>query len=206
MSFVEAVVLRTPHDVERRLIELELGSRTRLLSVVAVAVSAGADATSFFPANAAGTLAYQHGTAALREEFIGEDWSLDRADGVEAIRNDSVKIKVIFSNVDTACDDDQKPKPRSRKGAGSERACIGNLFGSLPEYAPREPEGLATYYLMVDERGAAELTRPVVRNGTFVAYVERIFLSDGNDLDVSALDFDDSDVVSDFDPQVVRKK
>ena len=205
MSMIETIVLREPWDVDRRLAELQLGPRTRLLKVVAIAISAGADATAFHPANAAGTFSYQHGTWALRDGFVGDAWLLDRPDGVEAIRNDATKVKVIFSNVDVACNDEQKPKPRSRKGAGAERVCVGNLFGSLPDFAPRQPEGWATYYLMVDENGAAELTRPVIKNGTFVSNVERIYLSDGSDLDREPIALDDGDAADDFDPQVVRK-
>ena len=205
MSMIETMVLREPWEVDPRLAELQLGPRARLLKVVAIAISAGADATLFHPANAAGTFSYQHGTWALRDEFVGDVWQLDRPDGVEVIRNDSIKVKVVFANVDVACNDAQKPKPRSRKGAGAERVSVGNLFGSLPEFAPRQPHGWATYYLMVDEFGAAELTRPVIKNGTFVAYVEQIYLSDGSDLDREPLALDDGDVADDFDPQVVRK-
>lgn len=205
MSMIETIVLREPWDVDRRLAELQLGPRTRLLKVVAIAISAGADATAFHPANAAGTFSYQHGTWALRDGFVGDAWLLDRPDGVEAIRNDATKVKVVFANVDVACNDEQKPKPRSRKGAGAERVCVGNLFGSLPDFAPRQPEGWATYYLMVDGNGAAELTRPVIKNGTFVSYVERIYLSDGSDLDREPIALDDGDTADDFDPQVVRK-
>ena len=107
--------------------------------------------------------------------------------------------------MDIACNDNLKPKPRSRKGAGAERVFIGNLFGSLPEYAPRQPDGWANFYLMVDEQGAAELTRPVVKNNTFTAYVERIYLSNGDDLDRDMLGLDDSDTADGFDPEVVRK-
>jgi hypothetical protein len=112
---------------------------------------------------------------------------------------------VIFSNVDLACNDDQGPKPRSAKGAGAERACIGNLFGVLPQYAPRQADESATFYLMVDETGAVELTRPVVRGGTFSAYVERIYLSDGSDMDAERILLDDGDRADNFDPRVARK-
>lgn len=107
--------------------------------------------------------------------------------------------------MDVACNDELKPKPRSRKGAGAERVCGGNLFGSLPEFAPRQPAGWATYYLMVDGNGAAELTRPVVRDGTFKAWPERIYLSDGSDMERDPLVLDDGDALDEFDPQVVRK-
>jgi hypothetical protein len=206
MEMIETVIRREPWDVDRRLAELKL-DRGRLLKVRSIAISAGADATPFHPANATGTLSYQHGTYALRDEFVGADWKMDRPNGVEAIRNEALKLNVVFANVGAAGDDEQKPKPRSPKGSGAERVCVGNLFGSLPEYAPAETKGWATYYLMVAENGAAELTRPVVKNGTFTAYVERIYLSDGSDLDLARKsgDLDDGDAATDFDPQVVRK-
>jgi hypothetical protein len=149
MSMVEAIVLRDPWTVGLRLVELQLGPVDRLLKVRSMAISAAADATPYHPANAAGTFSYQHGTFALRNEFVCDVWSVDRQSGVEAISNDGIKVRIIFSNVDIACDDDRKPKPRSPKGSGAERACVGNLFGSLPEYAPRQPSGWATFYLML---------------------------------------------------------
>ena len=154
---VETVIRREPFEVAARLAELQLGSVEQLLKVRSVAIAASADATAYHPANAAGTFAYHHGTFALRNEYVGKVWRLDRADGVEAIVNGALKIRVIFSNVDIASNDEFGPKPRSRKGAGAERVCIGNLFGLLPGFAPRQPDGWATFYLMVDERGAAEL-------------------------------------------------
>jgi hypothetical protein len=214
MSKIEAVVRREPYEVEARLAELQLGPVVRLLRVRSIAIAAGADATSFHPANAAGTLAYQHGTFALRKEYVStgkehasKDWRIDRQHGVEAISNESLKVRVAFSNVDIACDDDQKPKPRSRKGAGAERVCQGNLFDYLPEYSPLQHEGWLTFYLMVDPRGAAELTRPVVEHSTFTAWPERNYLSNGDDLDLEGkrLPLDDNDTADDFDPEVVRK-
>ena len=60
------------------------------------------------------------------------------------------------------------------------------------------------YYLMVDQNGTAELSRPVVSGGTFLAAVERIYLSRGDDDDPAVLG-DDTGPVDNFDPQVVRK-
>ncbi|HZL58325.1 MAG TPA: hypothetical protein VFC38_01350 [Stellaceae bacterium] len=204
MAFAEAVVLKEPWEVRRRLAELQL-TLEGLLKVRAKALSAGADATPYHPANAAGTFAYQHGTWALRDEFTGENWKLDRPNGVEVIRNEKLKLSVVFANVDVACNDEIKPKPRSRKGSGAERVCGGNLFPWLPEYAPVQAQGEATFYLMVAENGAAELTRPVVDKGTFSAYPERIYLSDGSDLDRQPVVLDEGEVADGFDPQVVRK-
>ena len=58
---------------------------------------------------------------------------------------------------------------------------------------------------MVDERGAAELTRPVIKNSTFSAYIERNYLSNGDDLDREPPALRDDDVADGFDPEVIRK-
>jgi len=206
MSMVETVIRREPFEVAARLAELQLGSVEQLLKVRSVAIAASADATAYHPANSAGTFAYHHGTFALRNEYVGKVWQLDRADGVEAIVNGALKIRVIFSNVDIASNDEFGPKPRSRKGAGAERVCIGNLFGLLPRYAPQQPDGWATFYLMVDGQGAAELTRPIVKNNTFSAYIERNYLSNGDDIDRGTpLSLHDDDAADGFDPEVVRR-
>jgi len=206
MGLVEAVIFKEPQEVSRRLAELGL-NRDLLLEVRAIALNAAADATPFHPANAPGTFAYHQGTWALRNIFVKPDqkWRPDRPNGVEAIVNDKLQIMVVFANVDVACNDEVKPKPRSRKGSGSERACSGNLlFENLPEYAPAQA-GRAAYYLMVADNGATELTRPVVKGGTFTAWPERIYLSDGTDFDPTVFVLDDGDTVDNFDPLVVRK-
>lgn len=204
MALVETKIYQELWDVDLRLSQLAL-SRSKLLAVVTVALNERANATPFHPANAAGTFAYQHGTWSLRNEFVGGLWVEDRADGVEAIRNETLKIKVAFSNVDLACNDDHLPKPRSHKGAGAERASGSDMFGDLPHYAPMPSDDWSLYYLMVDEAGAAELTRPVVKGGTFSAAIERIYLSQGgDDLGAKLLDNND-DIANDFDPQVARR-
>jgi hypothetical protein len=204
MDMVKTIVLRESWDVDRRLAEMGL-TRQGLLTARDVALLEAANATAFHPANAPGTFSYHHGTWALRDRFVGKDWVDDRVDGIEAIRNDSLKIKVAYCNVDLACDDNHSPKPRSKKGAGAERASGTGLFGDLPQYAPRPIGEYALYYLMVDEKGAAELTRPVVRGGTFLATVERLYLSYGSDDDGALLVEDRGGPVDNFDPLVIRK-
>lgn len=201
---VETLIRREDRDVDRRVGGLGLNKKS-LLTVVTVAIEASAEASPFHPANAAGTFAYQSGTWALRNEFVGSDWVIDRSNSVEAIKNEDTKVKIVYSNVDLACNEDQGPKPRSRKGAGAERVCNGNLFDELPQYAPNQDDEYATYFLMVDENGAAELTRPVIRDGTFSSCIERIFISLGGDDIESGLLLDDDDAVKDFDPLVLRK-
>jgi hypothetical protein len=205
MARFATVVRKEPWDVDARLAGLSL-TRPGLLKVRTVARSAAADATPFHPLNAAGTLAYQHGTFGLRDEFVGDAWVVARPEAVEAIFNAKANTMVVFGNVDVACDENQEPQPRSRKGSGAERVCQGNLFGALPRFAPRQAGGASVFYLMVDENGATELSIPIVEGGTFTGFVERNFLSDGDDLDGALRTFDDGDIADNFDPQVVRKR
>jgi hypothetical protein len=200
---VETKVFRD-WDADRRLIELQL-TRKGLLEIRDIAMIERANATPFHPSNSPGTLSYHHGTWGLREKFVGEVWALDRSEGIEAIRNDKLKIRIAFCNVDLACNDDHIPKPRSEKGAGAERASRPMLFPDLPRFAPRQVGGWQLFYLMIDQEGAAELTRPVVRGGTFTAAIERIYLSDGHDGDPAKMTEHDTGPTESFDPQVVRK-
>jgi hypothetical protein len=135
MERIETITHREAWDADRRLKEMEL-ARGGLLSVRSVAMGERASVTAFHCSNSSGTLAYHQATWALRNEFVGGNWTLCRQDGIEGIRNDVLKIKVAFSNVDLACDDNHVPKPRSEKGAGAERAC-GSLFDDLPHYTER---------------------------------------------------------------------
>ena len=205
MEVVETKIQRERWDVDRRLNEMGF-TRRGLLTIRDGAMNESANATPFHAANAAGTFSYHNGTWGLRDTYVGEDdWALDRSDGIEAIRSDTRMLKVAFSNVDLACDDDHVPQPRSKKGAGAERATSAGLFDNLPRFAPRPVGGHALYYLMTDQDGAAELTRPVVKGGKFATPIERIYLSDGSEDEAGALSVDDTDETPIFDPQVARK-
>jgi hypothetical protein len=202
MNAIETVVRRDEWDVDLRLSQLKL-TRKGLLIVRDVAMQERANTTAFHCSNAPGTFSYHQGTWAIRDRFVDKDWAVCRLDGIEGIRNGALKIKIAFSNVDLACDDNHIPKPRSEKGAGAERAASGGLFDHLPHFAPKPADDVALYYLMVDQQGAAELTRPIVSNGTFTTAVERIYLSSGADDGVALIENDD--VADGFDPQVARK-
>lgn len=203
MDAIQTAILQESWEIEPRLAELGL-TKKALLEVRDMALSEGANATAFHAANAAGTYAYHAATWALRDRFVGGDWVLDRSDGVETIKNEQLKIKVAFSNVDQACNSFQVPKPRTKKGAGAERAVSPDLFGGLPQYAPRPSGEWKFYYLVVDPTGAAELTRPVARGGTFVATIERIYLSSSGENELEGIDTM-SDVAIEFEPQIARK-
>ena len=206
MKYVEAKVFREGGEVDSRLGELQL-VRLKLLRCRSKALTMAANANLFFPLNAPGTFAYHFGTAGLREEFVGKVWRIDRPNGVECIRNEELKIRVAFVNVNRACSESVKPQPRTQKGAGAERLGMGTgMFDHLPEFAPAQAEGWSLYYLMVDQSGAAELTRPIIEDGIFTFWPERIFLSDGKDMEHDpALGLDEGDVADEFDPPVIRK-
>lgn len=209
MPLTQTRVLIDPIGVDARLAALPL-EREKLLNVRTMAVSAAADVTAFHAANAAGTFSYHLGTFGLRLEFVGKIWRQARPNGVEAIQNEANKIRVVFANVDVACDLGRIPKPRSeRSRPGAQELSQHNLFDNLPTFAakvPKDHDGWLVYFLMVDARGAAELTCAAINtSGNFVDPVERIFLSDGSDLerepDVGTPDMP----ATEFDPQVVRK-
>lgn len=186
-------------SMEQRLVELGLNKES-LEKVATVATGARNDSTANDPANAPGTFSYIYGTRTLREEFVGEAWGIDQTESVEAIRNNNLDIRVIFQNVDIACVEEIMPRPRSRKGAGSERVCQGNLFSEFP--IPEE-NGCATYYLMLAQDGAFELSRPVVRGGKFEAFVERIFIATEDSLDMNILS---EPSIDELDIDVTRKR
>ncbi len=204
MELAKTITHREPWEADNRLAEMKL-ERKKLLVVRDVAVAEAANATPFHPANSGGTFAYHHGTWGLRDQFVGKDWAEDRSDGIEAICNEKLKIKIAYCNVDVACQDDPQPQPRSRKGDGAARAAGGFLFPELPHYAPQPTGKYALYYLMVDPNGAAELSRPALKGGRFVGMIERIFLSYGNDDDGVLIAKDDNGPVDNFDPQIARK-
>lgn len=207
---MEALVQRVLKDepaVNQRLRELGL-SKDGLLLVRTQAMAAGADATPDHPANAAGLLAYIQGVASLRRTFVGQDWRSERIENMEFIRNDELNMRVGFSNVKVAANDQVNPQARSPKGAGAARVCphTMDLFQSNLEVNPFSYDEVITYFLMVDTNGAAELTRPTVESSNYREYLERIYLSDGSDFDGDSLiDDQGDDIADDFDPIVARR-
>nr|WP_294544396.1 hypothetical protein [uncultured Rhodopila sp.] len=198
-------ILKEPWEVDPELARLNL-TRAKLLKVRTMALGAAADATGYHAANAAGTFSYHGGIYGLRDELVGEHWRQDRPNGIEAVRNDAKNVILSFVNVDLACNDMHNPVPRSKKGSGAEKVSQGKgLFDDLPAFAEAPTSPYAFYYLMVDEQGAVELSRPVVKYQTFSAFIDRIYLSSGDDFDGASRSFDEDETPMDFDPQVLRK-
>ena len=173
MRHMESIVRREPWEVQPRLAELQLRS-AGFVRVRNVAMTARTNVTDYHAANASGTFAYQDGVWCMRDEFVGEIWKMERPGGVEAIFNPAVNVRVAFANVDRCCDVNHDPKPISVKGAGAERLCEGNLFGSLPTFTKQQSSiGIPLFYCMVDPDGRVELSRPTITGNSFGRCVER---------------------------------
>ena len=179
MPSFSTVVVSHEVDVQRRLGDFDLVV-DQFTSIARVARNWADDASPLMPQNAPGTLAYIFGVQELRQQIVSNDWEVDRTCGIEAVVNRSHNIRIAFQNVDRACDHDFPPSPRSAKGNAAEHMCGPNLF----EFAGIEPgplmgivhDRIPTYYAMVGEDGSVELSHPVVKDGHYAHFVERIFI------------------------------
>lgn len=183
---VEPIIIDDPDEVANFL-EAHHLTREGLLAIRDAAYVQMVDCSPLMAANAPGTLAYHYGVLEMRVQFLGEHWEFSREGGIEAIFNPKLNTKIVFQNVDIACSRVNEPKPRSEKGSGAERECQGNLFAFYGVDAPtkiRIPQtGVAVHFIMVDERGAVELSRPVIEDKKFTGFIERVFVSDGSDVE-----------------------
>ncbi|MDW9792139.1 hypothetical protein GOB42_15240 [Sinorhizobium meliloti] len=210
LEYSETKILREVEDVGRFLSEMNLFG-DGILAIRDAAYSHRVDASPLMALNAPGSLAYHYGVLELRQQFLGAHWEIDRIAGVEGISHTERKIKIAFQNVDVACSLVADPKPCSEKGAGAERECEGNLFEAFGVPAPkmiRTKSGMkASYFVMVDDRGAVELSRPVIENGKYAGFVDRVFISDGSDIRGSefGLGGDAPPPIDDFDVSIVRR-
>lgn len=187
-KYIETEIIADPVEVENVLADFNL-TVSGILSVRDAARSHFLDAGPLMAINAPGTLAYHYGIQEIRVQFLGKHYKVDRSGGVEAIVSHDGLRKIVFQNVDLACSKSFEPRPRSEKGAGFEQACVGNLFDyagvNLPRKVRPDSSHTAVLFVMVDERGAVEVSRPVVSSGGFSGFVQRIWVSDGSDLESS---------------------
>ena len=166
-------------EVRRRLEDFGL-TASQITAIATVARSFAEDASPLMPLNAPGTLAYIYGVQELRHQLVDENWEVDRTCGIEAVINRKVGVRIGYQNVDRACDRHFPPNPRSTKGNAAENICGPNLF----EHAGVEPgplsnvkqDGTKTYYVMVGDDESVELSHPIIKNGSYTQFVERIFI------------------------------
>ena len=62
-----------------------------------------------------------------------------------------------------------------------------DLFDEDPEFNLKKFTGnhYKTAVLMIDKKGAIELSFPIIENKNYIDFWERIYLSDGSDFDIS---------------------
>jgi hypothetical protein len=65
--------------------------------------------------------------------------------------------------------------------------------------------GWTTYYLMVAPNGATELSLAVIEDKRFTQFFERLYLSDGSDLDTLPKRLNNEGPIDQFDPQIARR-
>jgi hypothetical protein len=179
MPVFNTAVVDAEFDVDRRLADFGHG-REQYIAIGTVARARADDASPLMPLNAPGTLAYIFGVQELRQQLLGSGWIIDRTYGIEAIINTELGMRIAYQNVDRSCDLLFPPKPRSAKGSAAEGYSGPSLFehagiepGPLPEL---RADGLKTYYVMVGDDASIELSCPVVQNGSFKNFEERIFI------------------------------
>ena len=201
MPDFRTVIVDDEFDVNRRLADFGLNP-DQFTAIADTARAWADDASPLMPVNAPGTLAYIFGVEEMRHQLVDLDWQVDRTCGIEAVVNRSLGRRIGFQNVDRACDREFPPMPRSTKGSAAENICGPTLF----QIAGIEPgpltsvrqDGVPTYYVMVGEDGSVELSHPVIKNGSYKHFYERIFIrssakdwEEGIDTDTSPIeDFD----------------
>lgn len=171
-------------EVSERLFDFGLG-RDQILAVADAARTWADDASPLMPTNAPGTLAYIYGVQELRHQIVDTHWKVDRTQNIESVINRAIGLRIAYQNVDRACDLVIPPMPRSAKGAAAEGVSGPNLF----EYSGIETgpltgvlsDGVPTYYVMVGEDGSVELSHPVIKDGLYKHFNERIFVRGGGD-------------------------
>ncbi|QUL38373.1 hypothetical protein [Erythrobacter sp. JK5] len=208
MATFSTQIIDTELEVDARLHDFGL-SRDQILAIADVAKAWASDASPLMPKNAPGTLAYIYGVEALRQQLLDGEWQVDRTQNVESVVNRVRGIRIGFQNVDHSCDLMFPPMPRSSKGSAAEGMSGPTLF----DYAGIETgpltgvlsDGIPTYYVMVGEDGSVELSHPVISEGAYKDFVERIFVRGVGDDWAEDID-PETGPVSEFDIPVSLKR
>lgn len=208
-------IVKAEWHIEQRLAQLGT-SRAELISIAQRAAAARADATDDDPVSAGGLLSWIYGTRALRKVFRPKGWKRNRADNIESVVNRQLKLKFIFQNGDSACDEFVDPQSISTKKTASERLVKSAQQSLFPEWERDQEENLRFsdvtvfyYFVAVDADGeiTSELSCPRdIENGQFKGFHERIFIVNKGDLDAVVLpEVDPDQDDGDFDVIITRK-
>ena len=139
-----------------------------------------------YPRSEPGHASYSNGVRALREQTIGRSWALDEQDNICGVRHVSTGTRVVFANVDQACEDrlpvrisEPGPKSLARLNANRNQQRLQFEDAGGPIAASNDPLRSQTWHLMVGVDGSCELSL-LEDERTFV---ERIFVLKASDID-----------------------
>lgn len=180
-----AIIYAEPGERNRRLRALGC-SRSQLIEVVEACVAARGGCTDNDPKSAPGYEAWRVGTRLLREIFLRKEWEKYDLNGIEAIINHALKIRISLVNTDAGTGDISKsPRNRTLKGPATQKVTDLNNQAELPgipglgDGIGDEP-GYEMWHLCVFDDGnlvRAELSCPIeFKSGFFVKFKERIFI------------------------------
>ncbi|AWW75169.1 hypothetical protein CD351_12095 [Erythrobacter sp. KY5] len=208
MTSFATQIIETEQEVDARLHDFGL-VRGQILAIADVAKAQAEDASPLMPKNAPGTLAYVYGVNELRNQLLDGIWSVDRTQNIESVINRELGLRIGFQNVDHACDVTFPPMPRSAKGTAAEGMSGPTLF----DYSGVEmgtptgalTDGVPTYYVMVGEDGSVELSHPIISDGAYTDFIERILIR-GVGGDWSEEIDPETGPISEFDVPVSLKK
>lgn len=208
----ETKIFKKNYEVVPRL-ELFGVSRDELMRIVEMAVGGRADAVPNDPITAAGLFSYIHGTRGLREVFIPKGWDKDNTKNIESVVHPESGIKIIFQNVDLACDDDRSPKALSGKGLASEEIIdlsTAFLFQEMENDRQKFLNRTVWFFCVSakDEDIRAELSLPVgIKSGQFSGFAERIYILQRGEWDPTTFssETDNPTISQDYDVPVSRK-
>ncbi|MGR9012029.1 MAG: hypothetical protein ACU83U_00140 [Gammaproteobacteria bacterium] len=178
-------ILKIEHEVKNRLENLDL-KMNQIADIAKRAISKKYNATLNHPLNAPGTFSYHEGVNAMREIVTdGVTWKRLVQNGIEYIDNPGKNIRIIYQNVDYACNSSHDPQPTSKRGGSAKRDAISSnqtdLFG-------RELTPTNVWVICVSENNGiinAEISMPteILKNGSFSQFVERIFVLQNHRVD-----------------------
>ena len=180
------------YEVDQRLLAFDT-TRAELIEVVRTVLGERDNAIDVDPLGTPGQFSYIFGNRHLRFLYLPKGWGIDRTENIESVLHPETGIKIIFQNVDQACNPFEGPKKISPVGPGNSRLIDrgqGSLFTEkeAPEAIP--PERIkslnqSAWYFCVSfsESGvSAELSLPgPVAGKNFGAFIERIFIVHGGD-------------------------
>lgn len=147
-DMLQTKIFKEDWEVDSRLSMFGV-TKAELMKVVEMAVGARADAVPHDPVNAPGTFSYIYGTRAIRDLFVSKGWIKDSTKNIESVYHPQTGTKIIFQNVDSACDN-RHPKALSGKGLASEKIITLStkcLYEDMEEERQKRLNGTAWFFV-----------------------------------------------------------